>query len=375
MELSSPGADDAEALPGFVHGLRLSRLFFEEVVQPILADALPQLEYAAALIGPGSEVLGFDTAISTDHHWGPRVILFLSASDLALHGPEIDRRLSDELPYTFLGYPTNYGPPDGIGVRLLQPIDAGPVAHRVELTTVDRWFGDYLGWDTQAEPSIIDWLTFPQHRLRAATTGAIFRDDTSALSDAQRKLAWYPHDLWLYLLAAQWNRIAEEEAFMARCGDVDDELGSMLVSARLVRDLMHLCFLIERQYAPYAKWFGSAFTLLPCGEVLQPILQRAIRSGSWIERQEAFSAAYECVTNMHNALHITNQVDPTVRRFHERPYLVIDAERFSSAIEEQITDDAIRSLPRRLGSLNQLVDATDKLESADNRSRLQRVYR
>ncbi len=48
-------------MPVFVSGLDLSRRFFREIVRPLLAPAFPHLHYAAALLGPGSEVLGFDT--------------------------------------------------------------------------------------------------------------------------------------------------------------------------------------------------------------------------------------------------------------------------------------------------------------------------
>ena len=47
-------------------GLDLSRRFFETIVQPIVASAMPGLLYAAARIGDGSEVLGFDTEMSAD---------------------------------------------------------------------------------------------------------------------------------------------------------------------------------------------------------------------------------------------------------------------------------------------------------------------
>jgi hypothetical protein len=46
---------------------------------------------------------------------------------------------------------------------------------------------------------------------------------------------------------------------MPRAGFVGDELGSALIGSRLVRDIMNLCFLLEKQYAPYPKWFGTAF--------------------------------------------------------------------------------------------------------------------
>lgn len=46
-------------MPEFVPGLELSRSFYEEVVRPLLDDAFPGLVHSAALLGPGSEVLGF----------------------------------------------------------------------------------------------------------------------------------------------------------------------------------------------------------------------------------------------------------------------------------------------------------------------------
>ena len=36
-----------------------------------------------------------------------------------------------------------------------------------------------------------------------------------------------------------------------------DELGSQVVAARLVREIMKLAFLMEKKYAPYSKWLGT----------------------------------------------------------------------------------------------------------------------
>ena len=57
-------------MPEFIPGLELAKLFFHEAVEPVLDSDFPALKYSAALIGPGSEVLGFDTSMSRDHHWG-----------------------------------------------------------------------------------------------------------------------------------------------------------------------------------------------------------------------------------------------------------------------------------------------------------------
>src|SRR5947207_11852161 len=97
--------------PAFIPGLELCRAFFQEVLRPILAAGFPRLGYSAALIGPGSEVLGFDTEMSTDHCWGPRALVFLSAEDVELQGPAVVRLLQERLPPEFRGYPTRFAGP------------------------------------------------------------------------------------------------------------------------------------------------------------------------------------------------------------------------------------------------------------------------
>jgi hypothetical protein len=50
----------------FVPGVELARAFYQEVVAPRLGG----VRHSAARLGPGSDVLGYDTARSTDHDWG-----------------------------------------------------------------------------------------------------------------------------------------------------------------------------------------------------------------------------------------------------------------------------------------------------------------
>jgi hypothetical protein len=55
-------------MPKFIPGLKLCELFYRQAVKPVLDADFPQVQHAAALIGHGSEVLDFDTPLSTDHH-------------------------------------------------------------------------------------------------------------------------------------------------------------------------------------------------------------------------------------------------------------------------------------------------------------------
>jgi hypothetical protein len=93
---------------GFVPGIRLAGDFYVEVVRPLIDAEFPGLPYAAALIGAGSEVLGFDTERSTDHDWGPRLLVFLDDEEAERLGGTIDEMLGRRLPEEFGGYPVAF---------------------------------------------------------------------------------------------------------------------------------------------------------------------------------------------------------------------------------------------------------------------------
>src|SRR3954471_1653699 len=114
-------------MPPFIPGIELRCLFYQEAVLPILEEHFPTLPHAAARIGTGSDMLGFDTPMSTDHDWGPSVTLFLREHDVHL-GPRIQELMSENLPYTFHGYSTHFGDsPAEPGTRVLQSISTGPI--------------------------------------------------------------------------------------------------------------------------------------------------------------------------------------------------------------------------------------------------------
>lgn len=297
----------------FISGIALSRRFYTEAVAPVVAGP-----HTAALVGPGSEVLGFDTGRSTDHDWTARVFLFL---------PEA-REV--RVPATFGGHP----------VKLV-------------VATLDGWTGGFLGFDPR-HPEPRDWLATPTQVFAEFTGGAVFHDDLG-LEPLRRRVAWYLDDVWRYVLAGQWRRIGQEEAFVGRCGEVGDELGSAVVAARLVRDLMRLCLLMARRYPPYGKWLGSAFARLPAAATLSPHLTGALAATAWPERERHLAAAYEHVAGLHNALGLTAWVNPRTRPYFDRPFRVVDAGRF---VEPLL---AGTSWTDPIGAIDQFVDSTDAL--------------
>lgn len=348
-------------MPDFVPALALCRAFHEELIAPLLRERFPDVPYSAALLGTGSEILGYDDARSTDHHWGPRLQLFPRHEDVEARAAAISEAVATTLPPTFRGYSTNWGPPEAGGTQLLAPVEGGRINHRVGVSTVARFMHKAFGFDPSGGVTLRDWLVTPSQLLLSVTAVAVYHDGLGELESIRKRLAWYPHDVWLYLIACQWRRISQEEAFVGRTGDVGDELGSRVLAARLVRDVMRLCFLVERRYAPYGKWFGTAFSRLESSEQLRPLLEQALAAPDWHERERCLGAVYERVAALHNRLGVTPPVDPTVRLFYNRPFHVLGAERFAEATLAAITDDAVRRLPLGVGGIDQFVDSTDVL--------------
>jgi len=346
----------------FLPGLELSRRFYSEAVLPILRRTLARVPFSAARLGSGSEVLGFDTERSADHEWGPRLQIFLREEDLRSHGEAIWRALSEQLPTSFAGWPTHFSGPDGGPIGHMTETD-GPVNHRIAITSTADWFGHELGFNPLAGITVLDWLAAPTQRLAENTGGAVFYDGLGELAEARHRLQWYPDDLWRYALACQWQRISQEEAFVGRAGEVGDDLGSAVVAARLVREIIRLCFLLERRWAPYAKWLGSSFGGLAIAATLDGPLRGALRATSWQVREAGLCAAYELAGRAQNELALTEPVDPSVRRYHDRPFMVLHAERFVEALRRSITDPVVGDLPL-LGTIDQVVDSTDVLSSS-----------
>jgi hypothetical protein len=349
----------------FAGGLRLSQLFYEEAVKPILTATCPSLAYAAALIGGGSEVLGYDTPLSADHDWGPRLLLFLTARDYEAEAPRIDGALHEGLPPTFDGYPTQF--------TLSHDEPSAPPQHRVEVHTARAYFAARLGFDPSVALRPADWLIVPEQTLLELTAGAVYHDGPGELTALRHHLAYYPRDIWLYLMAAGWRRIAQQEAFVGRAGDVGDELGSRLLASAIVRDLMRLCFLLERRYAPYSKWLSTAFARLACGPALFPLFTRVLHAEDWQAREAALAEVYAAVIRLHNGLRITPPMEEAVSPYYTRPYLVIHADRVAGALVDAISDPAVRRLPA-YGGIDQLSDNTDLLGPADVRAKLRVLY-
>jgi len=317
-------------------GLGLARRFFEQVVEPLVQAAF-DLPFAAALIGDGSEVLGFDDSISRDHEWGPRVLLFLSGADHPRRAAAILDLLEAGLPDRFEGCPVRFPDQDRITRLDIDGGLGGSESHGVEVHTLAGWIRRQLGADlAHRDPLASEWRQLDEQKLLSVTAGEVFRDDLGELDSLRRRLSFFPLDLRLERMADLWSNAAAEMPFVGRAGDAGDEPGSRILAARLAEQAMRLCFLVDGRYAPYSKWFGTAWAGLPSAPLLRPHLDSALAAPGWREREAALGAAFASVARRHLETGLPGRFEPLLSNYFSRPYRVINADEIAASIRSEI---------------------------------------
>lgn len=329
-----------------ISGQELARSFYSEIIEGLI-----NVPHSAALLGEGSEVLGYDQPRSADHSWGPRLQIFVEPSAVE----KVSKAIEHGLPLEFKGYPVRF-----------YSWQTNTVRHHVEVTTLDRWLNSKLRICHSSELTAAKWLTIPQQHLLQFTSGAVFRDDPGTLEETRKQLSWYPSDVWLWMMASQYHLIGSTQPLLGRTIEASDLRGSLLITFRIVRLIMELSFLQERQYWPYLKWFGTAFSRLSIASTLGPIIDIVLQSDEYSLKENEINRALKLLCDQHNSLALTPVITPMVNDFEVgisnavRPYHVINAGEFAAACKNSVSDDSLRVIPL-VGSIDQLTHADDLL--------------
>ncbi|MBO0992025.1 DUF4037 domain-containing protein [Bacillus sp. SD088] len=327
----------------FIQGRTLSSQFYREIIQPLLVN----IPHDAVLVGEGSDVLGFDQPISTDHDWGPRVTIFVSKNN-EIHS--IRNRILANLPEKFLGYSTS--------------IDED--TSNIQVITAKEWLQNNLGIKDIHALSYDDWLSFPQQHLLQFVGGISFADSLGDYKKAKQILSWYPDDVWRWAMASQWYLIWASERLIQRTLEAKDYLGSQLIVQKVVRYIIEMWFLQNKQYKPYDKWLGSAFGKIAGSDFFREKSWEIFSTNDKNKQIELLQQMLVRLGENHNRLRLSKVINPTIVSYEVginnavRHYKTFNSSAYKDACTESIEDPTLQKLIF-VGTVDQMTNVSDAM--------------
>lgn len=309
-----------------MNGISLSAAFFHDCVLPLLRLSFSPGVHAvsAAILGDGSEVLGYDDEISQDHNFSPRVLLFLEDESYDRFGPALRDDLRNALPASYRGTALLWS-------ECRQALDVVPMR---------RFFHRYL--DLHELPrTAVAWLRCEEQRLLELTAGKVFHDPGGRLSEIRQRLHFYPPEVRLFLLRLAFTRLSEC-AGAERSIRRDDRLALHAYTAYFTLFAIKAAHLIERRYCPYHKWMARSLQdLKPFGTQVHDTLLAMINAPTPDATRDAMLAVLQQL-----GTRITDELGvppPRVGATDGLTLLAFDWDAVIRPVSEQIPD-ALRHL-------------------------------
>jgi hypothetical protein len=342
----------------FIPGLILNKRFFFEIIKPLIESAFPDLNYSAALIGYGSDVLGYDNPTSMDHNWGPRCQIFLDENSLELK-EQLAELFRQNLPFSFEGFPTNYTAPQADLTQAMRKTTTYPVHHLIEIEGAKRYFEKNLGIENIEDLTKQEWIELNDQALLELTEGEVFHDGLGTLTRYRQILTFFPPAVVKLRLASLWMMIANEEAFVGRCIELDDLIGLKLITSRIITALLKILFYLENQYIPYSKWFGTKLRSLKAYPLVEPFVHQILIESNPGEINAQLKELYQQIIAIHNQQPDLPELHNTITAYYGRPYQVIQAESIAETLINSLEDPELREINVEKIALDLKIDSVD----------------
>ncbi|GHV14774.1 hypothetical protein FACS1894219_11170 [Clostridia bacterium] len=134
---------------------------------------------------------------------------------------------------------------------------------------------------------------------------------------------------------------------------------------------MRLCFLYKNRYAPYSKWFGTAFRQLSLDNIYEEITA-AVSANTIEEREDHILNAQILTVELHNICSITEPLEIKVWDYG-RDAKIISADNFAVKVREKISNPELKNC-RLIGSMSQIGNLNHLWDNPQNRGNIYQLY-
>ena len=222
-------------------GMELARAYYEKYGKPMIEIKFPDYagRIAAGLCGEGSECLGYDDVLSTDHDFGPGFCLWLTKKDYRKIGARLQEAY-EALPKEFLGYKARNTTSHG--------------QKRVGVFEIGAFFEEPTGYRKAPEDDE-SWLSITQENLRTATNGEVFDDPLGKFSKRREGFLREPETVRLKRLCLSLGRMAQAGQYNFPRAKRREAIGAMYFSlSEFIQASTETAYLLNETYMPFYKW-------------------------------------------------------------------------------------------------------------------------
>ena len=241
-----------------------------------------------ALVGVGSECLGFDDEISEDHDFSSRCQLFLDDSDYKTYKSDLESSLK-------------------IFCKDLESLTSNLKDVNVEIMPISNFYKYYTLFENGPKTES-EYRKVPMDLLCVATNGKVFLDNLGKFSEIRNRLLnFYPEDIRLKKIAFQLNKMAQSGQYnYSRMIKRGDTVAANIAQGEFVKHYLEFVHLLNKKYMPFYKWsYRSACSLEILGNFTQENLKK-LSEASIYEKESIIEKICLTVVNTLNKLGLSN---------------------------------------------------------------------
>ena len=241
-----------------------------------------------ALVGVGSECLGFDDEISEDHDFSSRCQLFLDDSDYKTYKSNLESSLK-------------------IFCKDLESLTSNLKDVNIEIMPISNFYKYYTLFENGPKTES-EYRKVPMDLLCVATNGKVFLDNLGKFSEIRNRLLnFYPEDIRLKKIAFQLNKMAQSGQYnYSRMIKRGDTVAANIAQGEFVKHYLEFVHLLNKKYMPFYKWsYRSACSLEILGNFTQENLKK-LSEASIYEKESIIEKICLTVVNTLNELGLSH---------------------------------------------------------------------
>lgn len=235
----------------------ISSIYTKEYILPLLEKKLPEIldKVSIALIGEGSEVLGYEDNYSKDHDYTFMPTILLNRENY--------EKYREKLEDILLSLPRKFAK--------ISHTNTEAIKERKGLKCYEDYLYKYFGKE-DINLNILDYRNIPEYVFGYFANASIYYDGDNKLTNLVSSINYYPEVIRQNKIARVCTQIAQSGQYnYLRLMKRNDIVGASIAKNIFIENTIHLIYLLNKKYMPIYKWYTKGMQDF---EILKNLLDR-----------------------------------------------------------------------------------------------------